>query len=157
MRNILSTGPSHADHIARTRNFSRNATVASSHARGSDSAITDGHGDKTQSEVGQEMDQSKELTPFFTPEGQKKALSVTEAVNYAFFRTQMNREKASMKRASRNEDKKTVSTEPAVAPELVAGLRGYGSPMEIGGAPGRKDARKPQTKEKQSLWWLKRT
>lgn len=152
VRNILSTGPSHADHIARTRNSSRNATVASSHARGSDSAITDGHGDKTQSEVGQEMDQSKELTPF-TSEGQKKALSVTEAV----IRTQMNREKASMERASRNEDKKTVSTEPAVAPELVAGLRGYGSPMEICGAPGRKDARKPQIKEKQSLWWLKRT
>lgn len=58
-----------------------------------------------------------------------------------------------MGRASRNEDKKTVSTEPAVSLGLVAGLRGYGSSLESG--PGGKDARKPQTNGKQS-WW-KRT
>lgn len=144
VKDILSTGPSHTDHIARTRSSSMNAEVASSHAKDSDSPITDDHGDKIQSEVGEEMDHSQENTPF-TPEGPKKALSVTEAVNFVFSEAQRRRDsKAVMEQASR--DKKAASTEPAVAPGLAIGM--YGN-------LGRKDARKPQTKGKPS-WW-KRT
>lgn len=62
------------------------------------------------------MDHSQEEDTAFTLKG-PKALPVAEPANFSLSRAQMDRDmKGFMERASRNEDKKTVSTEPAVSP-----------------------------------------